>query len=111
MIDSTDTETEFEGDYFVIGNVSTMVDGKDIAPLLAGAISGLVNQKGGLSAKKIEKEMQNVNSIEVENDSKCFYYYNGWPKITMFTTTTTMGPVKRIKAQMVASTSFSWGNH
>lgn len=111
VIDSTDTETEFEGDYFVLGNVSTMVDGKDIAPLLAGAISGLVNQKGGLSAKKIEKEMQNVNSIEVENDSKCFYYYNGWPKITMFTTTTTMGPVKRIKAQMVASTSFSWGNH
>ena len=111
VIDSTDTETEFDGDYFVLGKVSTLIDGKDIAPLLTGAISGLVNQKSGLSAKKIEKEMQNVKSIEVENDSKCFYYYNGWPKITMFTTTTTLGPVKRIKAQMVASTSFSWGNH
>ena len=111
VIDSTDTETEFDGDYFVLGKVSTVIDGKDIAPLLTGAISGLVNQKSGLSAKKIEKEMQNVKSIEVENDSKCFYYYNGWPKITMFTTTTTLGPVKRIKAQMVASTSFSWGNH
>ena len=111
VIDSTDTETEFDGDYFVLGNVSTVIDGKDIAPLLAGAMSGLVNQQKGLSAKKIEAEMKKVKQIEVENDSKSFYYYNGWPKITMLSTTTTMGPLKRIKAQMVASTSFSWGNH
>ncbi len=110
VIDSTDTETEFDDDYFVLGNVSTAVDGKDIAPLLAGAISGVVNTQKGLSAKKIEKALQEVKQIEVENDSKCFYYYNGWPKITMLTTTTTIGPLKRIKAQMVASTAFSWGN-
>ncbi len=109
-VDSTDTETEFDGDYFVLGNVKSTLDGKDIAPLVSGVISGLLTEKSGVDAKMVEKELSEVKSVVVEHDSKSFYYFNGWPKACMLTTSTVFGPVKRIKQQLVLCDSFSWGN-
>ena len=109
-VDSTDTETEFDGDYLVLANVTSTLDGKDVSPLISGAISGLLDEKSGVDAKAIDKELATVKSVEVEHDSKSFYYFNGWPKACMFTTSVVFGPVKRIKRQLVMCDTFSWGN-
>lgn len=109
-VDSTDTETEFDGDYFVLGKVTSTLEGKEVAPLISGAISGLMDEKSGVDAKTVEKELAKVKAIEIENDSKSFYYFNGWPKACMFTTSAVFGPVRRIKRQLVMCDTFSWGN-
>lgn len=109
-VDSTDTETEFDDDYFVLGNVSSTLDGKDVTPLVQAAISGLLSKESGIDTKTVDKELSKVKSVVVEHDSKSFYYFNGWPKACMFTTSTVLGPLKRIKQQLVLCNSFSWGN-